>query len=71
MSNTTGVQYGLDVQPGAAGTTIKGLEIDRFSAAGIRLQTDNNVVSGNYLGTTGTSSVNCAAACLAAPTWAC
>jgi hypothetical protein len=61
VSNTTGLSYGLDVQPGGAGTKIKGLEIDRFSLAGVRLASSSNTVSGNYIGTTAASTVNCAA----------
>lgn len=60
VSNTTGLQNGLDVQSGGSGTTIKGLEVVRFAGAGIRLQGDNNVVSGNYLGTSAGNLVNCA-----------
>jgi hypothetical protein len=60
VSNTTGLSYGFDVQPGGAGSTIKGLEIDRFSGAGIRLASSNNTVAGNYIGTTAGSLANCA-----------
>ncbi len=49
-------------EPVARVATIKGLEIDRFNGAGIQLQSNNNVVSGNYIGTTAANTVNCAAA---------
>ena len=63
VSNTTGLQNGHRRPVRWRGKTIKGLEIDRFSAAGIRLQCDNNVVSGNYIGTTAGSLVNCCRRC--------
>ncbi len=59
-SNTTGVQFGFDVQPGGDGTTIKGLEIDRMASAGIRLSSNSNVVAGNYIGSTAANALNCA-----------
>ena len=60
VTNTTGNAVGFNVQTGAAGSTIKGLEIVRFNTAGIRLGSDNNTVSGNYIGTTAASALNCA-----------
>ncbi len=60
VTNTTGLAIGFDVQPGGAGSTIKGLEIERFNGSGIRLASSNNTVSGNYIGTTAASAVNCA-----------
>jgi hypothetical protein len=45
-----GATHGLDLT--ANGTTIRGLVINRFSSAGIRLASDTNTVEGNYIGTT-------------------
>ncbi len=42
---------GLRITGNAAGSTIKGLIINRFSAQGIFIDTDNVTVTGNYIGT--------------------
>ena len=44
--------YGLDLQAGSSGSTIRGLCINRCSARAIRIQgSSNNVIAGNFLGT--------------------
>ena len=42
---------GLRVAGAGGGSTIRGLIINRFTADGIRLDSGNNVIQGNYIGT--------------------
>ncbi len=42
--------FGLDVQGGVDGSTIRGLSITRFSGGGIRLSGPPSVLEGNYIG---------------------
>ena len=48
---------GLTLAAGSSGSTIKGLAINRFSGDGILIQTSNNVVTGNFLGTDATGTL--------------
>ncbi|MCX7640780.1 MAG: right-handed parallel beta-helix repeat-containing protein [Pyrinomonadaceae bacterium] len=50
---------GLTLAPGSGGSTIRGLVISNFDGSGIEVWTNNNVISGNYIGTN--SSGNAAA----------
>ncbi len=52
-----GSANGLVLQGGSAGSTIRGLVINRFKQNGITIYSDNNTVAGNYIGTdtTGTA----------------
>ena len=43
--------YGISIQAGGAGSTIRGLVINRFGGSGIGLWGGNNTIVGNYLGT--------------------
>lgn len=43
---------GLRITGNGAGSTIKGLIINRFSSNGIFLDSSNNTITGNYIGTT-------------------
>jgi hypothetical protein len=57
--NGAGAGAAAGLQINAPGCTVKGLVINRFGATAIVMNSDNNVVSGNYIGTgvTGTSVV--------------
>jgi len=46
-----GVVNGLTVNPGGAGSTLKGLVINRVRDAGIRLNGGGNRIEGNFIGT--------------------
>ena len=54
---------GLTLGPGSAGSTIRGLAINRFTGSGILVQSDSNTISGNLIGTdaTGTAALGNAA----------
>ncbi len=43
--------HGLRLDTGSSGSTIRGLVINRFDGNGIRVNTSNNIVVGNYVGT--------------------
>ena len=49
---------GLTLGTGSAGSTIRGLAINRFDNEGLEIQSSNNVVVGNYLGTDPTGLTN-------------
>ena len=50
---------GLVLDTGSGGTTIKGLVVNRFDGCGIRITgSDGNVISGNYIGTDVTGTVD-------------
>ena len=42
---------GLILDTGAAGTTIRGLVVNRFGAAGVFVKAQNTVIEGNFIGT--------------------
>src|SRR5208282_3914868 len=42
---------GLTLGTGSSGSTVKGMDIYNFSSAGILIQTNNNLIEGDYLGT--------------------
>ncbi|MCW5625699.1 MAG: right-handed parallel beta-helix repeat-containing protein, partial [Burkholderiales bacterium] len=42
---------GLSLQPGSAGSTIRGLVIDRFDGGGIWVGSNNATLAGNFIGT--------------------
>jgi uncharacterized repeat protein (TIGR01451 family) len=46
-----GLSDGLDLLPGAGGSTVKGLVINRWSGDGIRVTGNGNTIVGNYIGT--------------------
>ena len=48
---------GLTLASGSSGSTIKGLAINRFSGDGILVQTSNNVIAGNFLGTDASGTI--------------
>jgi hypothetical protein len=50
---------GLQFDPGSDRSTVRGLEIVRAGKAGIALFSDENVVVGNFIGTTATSAGTC------------
>ena len=66
-SNVSGVTSIFQLEPatvspltaGSSGSTIKGLELVRASTSGIQIKSDNNTVSGNYIGTTAGSLALC------------
>ena len=45
------VEDGLTLAAGSDGSTVKGMDIYKFSGAGILIQTNNNLIEGDYLGT--------------------
>ncbi|HSF11045.1 MAG TPA: DUF4347 domain-containing protein [Nitrospirales bacterium] len=53
-----GSANGLTLGSGSAGSTIRGLIINRFSLQGIQLSSDNNVVVGNWIGLDNTGAVD-------------
>ncbi|MCB9775988.1 MAG: DUF4347 domain-containing protein [Nitrospiraceae bacterium] len=53
-----GSANGLTLGSGSAGSTIKGLIINRFSLSGIQLSGANNVVVGNWIGLDNTGAVD-------------
>jgi hypothetical protein len=48
---TPALPIGLWLGVGSAGSTVRGLVINRFEREGIRITTANNVVEGNFIGT--------------------
>src|SRR5208282_2637958 len=42
---------GLTLGTGSSGSTVKGMDIYNFTGAGILIQTNNNLIEGDYLGT--------------------
>ncbi len=57
-SSTGAGLEGLDLDPGSSGSTIRGLVINQFSGDGIQIQSDNNTIVGNYIGTDVTGTVD-------------
>ena len=49
---------GLTLGVGSSGSTLRGLVINRFSNEGVDIQSSNNVVVGNFLGTDPTGLIN-------------
>ena len=49
--SAAGNSKGLVVETGGAGSTIRGLVVNRFGSTGIELHSDDNVVEGNFVGT--------------------
>ena len=54
---SAGNAAGLQLNPGSDGSTIMGLAINRFSAQGIVINSSNNVIRGNYIGTDTTGTI--------------
>ena len=48
---------GFTLGSGSAGSTIRGLAINRFTANGIVVQSNSNIISGNFIGTNASGTV--------------
>jgi len=54
---SAGNAAGLQLNAGSDGSTIMGLAINRFSAQGIVINSSNNIIKGNYVGTDTTGTI--------------
>ena len=52
-SGTSGAD-GIRLATGSDGSTIQGLIINNFDGSGIQIESDNNIIAGNYVGTNAT-----------------
>ncbi|HEU5283162.1 MAG TPA: DUF2341 domain-containing protein, partial [Burkholderiales bacterium] len=51
INGNNAVVNGLTISAGGSGSTVRGLAVNRFTTAGILVQSANNVIAGNFLGT--------------------
>ncbi|MFL6277241.1 MAG: C25 family cysteine peptidase [Blastocatellia bacterium] len=52
--------HGLVLAPGSSGSAIRSLVIRQWTGNGVRIQSDNNLIENNYIGTNETGSVTAA-----------
>lgn len=57
---TSGTAFGFDLRSGSGGTTIKGLVINGFGRSGIWVDTNDNTIQGNCIGTDATCNAGTA-----------
>lgn len=60
INATSSGSNGLYLNTGSGGSTIRGLQIWNAPGDGIRIDTDNNLIVGNYIGTDGTNDLGAA-----------
>ena len=57
-TNAGFLTYGIHLDPGSGGSTIKGLVINRFGVDGIHIDSAGNTIVGNFIGTDPTGSID-------------
>ena len=56
LNGTNVSDDGLTLASGSDGSTIQGLIINNFDGSGIQIESDNNIIAGNYVGTNATGT---------------